>query len=71
MYNNIKKASKIQYSDTPINNISSCNYTKSNFHFNKNKEKKKKVKNQELIVNLKYDDEIPSYCKYIASKKSQ
>ncbi len=44
---------------------------KSNFRHNKNKEKKKKVKNQELIVNLRYDDEIPSYYKYVTSKKSQ
>jgi hypothetical protein len=36
--------------------------------------REKKVKNkltQEIVVNLKYDDEIPAYCKYFAKKKSQ
>jgi hypothetical protein len=71
MYRYLIVASKLQYSETPINNISSSSYMKSNFRHNKNKEKKKKVKNQELIVNLRYDDEIPSYYKYVTSKKSQ
>ena len=35
------------------------------------KKEKKKKKGQELIVNLKYDDEIPSYFKYFSKKQSE
>ena len=43
---------------------------KQSINFKKEKKVKKKP-SQELIVNLKYDDEVPAYCKYFAKKKSQ